>query len=56
MSDTNSNKGRGSPASVADSAGADQQAAEIEQLKKKLAAANLQIRDKDNQLAACSHC
>ena len=52
MSDTDSNKGRGSPESVAHSAAADQQATEIEQLKKRLEAANLQIRDKDNQLAA----
>ena len=52
MSDTDSNKGRGSPESVADSAAADQQATEIEQLKKQLEAANLQIRDKDNRLAA----
>ena len=52
MSDTDSNKGRGSPESVADSAAADQQATEIEQLKKQLKAANLQIRDKDNRLAA----
>ena len=52
MSDTDSNKGRGSPESVGDSAAADQQATEIEQLKKQLEAANLQIRDKDNQLAA----
>ena len=43
---------RGSPESVADSAAADQQATEIEQLKKQLEAANLQIRDKDNRLAA----
>ena len=52
MSDTDSNKGRGSPESVADSAAADQQATEIEQLKKQLEEANLQIRDKDNWLAA----
>ena len=48
MSDTDSNKGRGSPESVADSAAADQQATEIEQLKKQLEAANLQLRDKDD--------
>ena len=52
MSDTDSNKGRGSPESIADSAAADQQATEIEQLKKQLEEANLQIRDKDNRLAA----
>ena len=52
MSDTDSNKGCGSPESVADSEAADQQATEIEQLKKQLEAANLQIRDKDNRLAA----
>ena len=38
--------------SVADSAAADQQATEIEQLRKQLEEANLQIRDKDNRLAA----
>ena len=54
MSDTDSNKGRGSPEYVADSATADQQATEIEQLKKQLEAANLQIRDKDNRLAAAN--
>ena len=52
ISDNDGNKGRGSPESVADSAAADQQATEIEQLKKQLEEANLQIRDKDNQLAA----
>ena len=52
MSDTDSNKGCGSPESVVDYATADQQNTEIEQLKKQLEAANLQIRHKDNWLAA----
>ena len=49
MSDSDSNKGHGSPESVTDSAAADQLATEIEQLKKQLEAA---IRNNDNQLAA----
>ena len=44
----------GSPESVADSAAAEQQATEIKQLKKQLEAANLQLSDKDSQLAVAT--
>ena len=49
MSDGNSS-GRGSPDSVVRATGADQ-AAEVEQLRRYLEAANLQIQDKDKWLA-----